>query len=264
MSKVFIYALTIRGKIMYVGQSINITKRMRQHQRAARTGVGGMKKLYDVLSAIPGRDWDMVALDSCAQEDAKALETHFIKLYRTAETGLNTTPHGFGGRQAGCQNPSGSDHYSYGRSPVFAVAASVASRTGRNLTPEHVEKIRKGNSKVDRKDCRQVVRDDGVEYASVGRAAKDLGVTSAAISMSLSKGYKAAGHNFRYAHAEMKINVDKTNAKAIRCLKTGTVYASAKAASEALGLSRGNLSQHLQGINKTCKGHTFEFVTGSE
>ncbi len=48
--------------------------------------------------------------------------------------------------------------------------------------------------------------------------------------------------------------------KKVRCIETGIIYDSSKAAAKAMGVSNGSLSQHLHGKTKSFAGHTWEFV----
>lgn len=259
---IIIYAIEHRGKIIYVGQtSRGVKARIGQHFAHATSSVGRLGRtcplLYEFIRQNPERDnYRILILEQTTRADAHARERHFIAMHDTQKNGVNVTAGGV---------IAGEEHYLHGKHVAHHIVdASVAARVGKKLTPEHVEKIRKGNAKADRKDCRPVVRDDGVEYYGVAEAARQNDVNHNAIVQSLKKGYRASGHVFRYADGEFVTREEKPRGKAIRCLETGTIYSNAKEAAEVLGLSRGNLSQHLKGINKTCKGHTFELVTGSE
>ena len=46
----------------------------------------------------------------------------------------------------------------------------------------------------------------------------------------------------------------------VRCLETGNIFTSQNAAADAMGLSATNLSQHLNGVQDSVNGFTFERI----
>lgn len=52
--------------------------------------------------------------------------------------------------------------------------------------------------------------------------------------------------------------------KIVKCIDTGDIYESITVAAKAIGVTPSSLSAHLIGLNKKCKGLTFEYYTAKE
>lgn len=63
---------------------------------------------------------------------------------------------------------------------------------------------------------------------------------------------------------EITMNNRGCNAKKVRCIETGIVYASGKECAQAMGLDPSHISKCCRGIAKSHKGYHFEFVTEEE
>jgi len=194
---VVIYGIKFEGKMVYVGAtSRGVKARIVGHFNNAVSDRGRLRitcpKLYGFFRANPDRSkYSVAVLDQCSAEHASASEMNFVEKYDTLHNGLNANTGGNWAR--------GDQHYMYGKpAPAKAVAASVAARTGKKLSPEHIEAIRKGNARADRKDCKPVIRGDGQEFYGVAEAARALGVTKGAVNFALKKGTKCQGFEFKY------------------------------------------------------------------
>lgn len=58
--------------------------------------------------------------------------------------------------------------------------------------------------------------------------------------------------------------MEKTRARPVRCIETGEVFPSAKAASLAIGKAKGAVSLVLTGYTKTAGGYTWEYADGGD
>ena len=76
------------------------------------------------------------------------------------------------------------------------------------------------------------------------------------------KGYnlKQGGSNGTFTE-EHKAKISKSKCKPIYCVELDRVFLSQKAAAEELGISRGNLSSALRGVNnyRTCGGYHWKY-----
>lgn len=66
----------------------------------------------------------------------------------------------------------------------------------------------------------------------------------------------SSADNVRHAWA----NGAYSNARAVRCIDTGEVFATSKEAAESRGRARGNLCTHLKGGQKTFAGQRWEYI----
>lgn len=179
---VFIYAITVSGKIVYVGQTVDMIHRYNRHSRIVQTKViPHSAKLYNVLISNPD-SWDMHEIERTDRRNANAREVYWMRHLDTINNGCNTSD--TGGREKGCLNPSGDNHYLHGK-PVarHIVEASVAARKGKNLSEEHKEKIRKGNTG---KQCNSFAKpviclNDGKEFRTTREAAAYYNISSPSI-----------------------------------------------------------------------------------
>lgn len=195
-----IYGVTINGVVVYVGQTDNAWRRYREHATRMHHEDASPRALYQRLRAANGKNWDLVGLETCAANRANARESYWIRKLGTAkEGGCNKSDRACGGREKGCTNPTGADHYLYGKSVArHIVDASVAARKGKKLAPEHVEAIRLGNIEADRKDRKVVLREDGARFVGRGAAAASVGVSTSAITQAIKRNTRSGGFYWRY------------------------------------------------------------------
>ncbi len=199
---VIIYGIKFQDKIVYVGQTTSTAeKRLSKHLSLARCGKNFCPKLYNHMRKNELMGYSTTVLDACSLVDSEAREKYWIAEYKTYENWLNCHP---GGNQA-----RGKDHYSFGIRPDAAIAASVAARVGKKLSPELIAKkrlIRLGQKQPE--NYIAIICDqNGKTYESQDAAAKDLGIFNANISACLrGKTSAASGFTFKYADPEREAN----------------------------------------------------------
>lgn len=143
-----VYGLEHEGKIVYVGvTTMDIRQRISKHYQCAHYGRRGSKKLSPWLLTNP--KFLIKILEYCPAEEKSQREKYWIDFYDTIANGLNSEPFvDAPGRPKGCSNPSGKDHYMYGKPACkAAVEASVAARRGKKLSEEHRQKMREGHAR---------------------------------------------------------------------------------------------------------------------
>lgn len=110
-----VYGLEFEGKIVYVGvTTMDIRQRISKHYQCSAYNRRGAKKLGEWLKTKP--KFLIKILEYCPSEIKFEREKFWIKNYNTINNGLNSenfvdAP----GRQKGCSNPTGKDHYLYGK-----------------------------------------------------------------------------------------------------------------------------------------------------
>lgn len=190
-----IYALTLDGVILYVGQTNgSIKDRLLKHRSNARTGGNQNPKLYAHMRANGPDRYETIHLETVEYFSADERERFWIARYQTRDRGLNITKGGI--------SPSGEEHYMYGKRPAdHIIAASVAARTGRALSAEHRAKIAAGNrGKKNPSIAKRVIcLETGEVFYSMMEAAKSCGGQHANVSKSCrtNKG-KVKGLTFRF------------------------------------------------------------------
>jgi len=143
-----VYGLESEGKIVYVGVTINdVRQRISKHYQSAHLGYRGAKKLGPWLLTDP--KFSIKPIEYCPVDDKFIREKYWIDFYDTINNGLNSEPFvDAPGRAKGCSNPSGKDHYMFGKPACkSAIKASVAARTGKKLSEEHRQKMREGHAR---------------------------------------------------------------------------------------------------------------------
>lgn len=199
-----VYGVMDGEKVVYVGVTIqDVRQRISSHishSLANRKGVRTPWKFHNWLRDNHNRITVRV-LEICPRDSRFDRERYYIQLHNTVETGLNL-PHfdEAPGRERGCSNPRGKDHYAYGDSNATrkAVEASVKARTGKPLSEETKQKMRDARKKntLNAKKLRCV--ETSVIYPSRSEASKAVGVNPSAINSAMRKNCKAGGFHWEY------------------------------------------------------------------
>lgn len=120
---IYLLRNTVDGKC-YVGQSVNIANRWREHLKSMRRGT--KTKLYDAMRKHGADAFEIVVLCECAADQLDEREAHWMAEHNSRESGYNISPAG-----------------QYGRVMDIAAREAIASKLrGRKMPPEQVEKIR--------------------------------------------------------------------------------------------------------------------------
>lgn len=139
-----VYAVWHRdsGKV-YVGSSINVERRWREHKNRLAAGTHNNRHLQRAWELYGAEAFEFALLAKCAAKTLFGREQVFIDELRAAEPeyGYNINP-----VAESCRNRTLTDEHkrkvgdaNRGRRPApAALAASVARRIGRKLSPEHV------------------------------------------------------------------------------------------------------------------------------
>lgn len=259
-----IYMLTCRinGK-RYVGQSINIKRRMNEHKRC--------KSFAPVIcKAIAKYGWDAfdkTVLEFCPVEELDEKEIHYIAKLK----------------------------------PEYNLTKGGDSPTGYKHSPETKELLKQlakkqwedeNQQKLFRKPI--ICLDTGKIFNSVKSAAASVGVTHSCISMALNGKMKTAG-GYRWAYLNPNDKVSEETSKRmgkanrgrkqsvetfekraahlkghkrenynsykpVFCVETGRIFASVKIAAESVGITPCFLSKVLHGKKKTAGGYHWKFA----
>ena len=252
----------INGK-RYIGQSINIKRRMNEHRRG--------KSFAPIISkAIAKYGWENFEkeiLEECNKEELDEREIYYIAKY----------------------------------SPEYNLALGGDGPTGYKPTLEVREKLSQATKKQwESSDQKALFKkpiiciETGEIFESVNSAAAKAGVTHSCISMALNGGCKTAG-GYRWAYLnledkfseERRQNLGKANRgkkqsaeqiekranqlrgkknrhyntyKKVVCVETGEFFDSVKSAAAYVGVHQSYLSKVLHGIKKTAGGYHWKFA----
>jgi len=124
-SGIYLIRNTINDKV-YVGQSIHVEKRWKEHQKSAKRG--DKSHLYDAIRKYGVDSFELVILELCNAKLFDEKESYWMSFYncRDQSKGYNLLPAG-----------------QFGRVMDDACRERIASKLrGRKLTTEQVEKIR--------------------------------------------------------------------------------------------------------------------------
>lgn len=87
-----IYKITSPSNKIYIGQSLNIEKRLKSYQKLK---CKGQIKLYNSLLKYGYYNHKVEILEICSVDELNDLEIHYIKLYNSCKEGLNISPGGY-------------------------------------------------------------------------------------------------------------------------------------------------------------------------
>ena len=212
----------------YVGQSVRIEVRFREHRKSLRRGEHYNAKLQRAWNAHGETEFQFTILEECIADNLTEREQFYI------------------------------DQEAY-----FNLSLCVeAPMRGKLHTTETRAKMSKAWETRDPHVNKGAVRTDEcrakISAALTGRSLSDA--TKA--KMSVARRGKRNTPEMAARVSAKKLGVSNVKVrKAVRCLETEQVFESVKAAAENFNGDSGHLSKHLKGRALTFKGHTFEYVT---
>jgi len=212
----------------YVGQSIRIKTRFREHRKALRTGTHYNAKLQRAWTAHGEAEFAFVVLEECVLELLTEREQAHI------------------------------DQQAYFNTSLCA----ESPMRGQHHTQETRAKMRKAWDTRDRHVNKGAVR-SAETRAQISAALKGRPLSAdTKAKMSATRKGKALPPGTGAKISAGKLGVSNTKVrKAVRCIESGQVFESLKATAEHFKGDDGHLSKHLKGRTPTFRGHTFEFVT---
>lgn len=87
-----IYKITdLTTRKSYIGQSVDIKERFRQHIKSALTYGKATNKLYSTMQKSGVHNFTFEILEEVSRENLNERETYWIEFYKTKDFGLNTT-----------------------------------------------------------------------------------------------------------------------------------------------------------------------------
>lgn len=87
-----IYRITdLTTEKSYIGQSVDIKERFRQHIKSALTYGKATNKLYSTMQKSGVHNFTFEILEEVSRENLNERETYWIEFYKTKDFGLNTT-----------------------------------------------------------------------------------------------------------------------------------------------------------------------------
>ena len=212
----------------YVGQSIRIKTRFREHRKALQTGTHYNVKLQRAWAAYGEAEFTFVVLEECPAAMLTEREQAHI------------------------------DHQAYFNASLCA----ESPMRGQTHTEETRTKMRKAWTTRDRHVNRGAVR-SAETRAQISATLKGRALsadTKAKMSATRKGKPLAPGTGAKISAGKRGISNAKVR-KAVRCLETGQVFEALKATAEHFKGDDGHLSKHLKGRTPTFKGHTFEYLS---
>ena len=241
-----VYMLTCRvnGK-RYVGQSVNIKRRMKEHK-----SVRDCKTVISKAIAKYGWDaFDKTVLEFCPVEELDEKEIYYIaKLkpeYNLAEGGSG--PRGY--KSLSAIKKSQKPIICIDTGEIFDSVNSAAAKVG--VTRSCISMALNGKTKMAGGYRRAYLNpDDKVSE----KTSEDLGRAN--------RGRKQSAEQIekRVAHRKGKKRENINWGKPVFCVETGRIFDSIKIAAESVGITPCFLSKVLHGIKKTAGGYHWKFV----
>jgi group I intron endonuclease len=212
----------------YVGQSIRIKTRFREHRKALQAGTHYNVKLQRAWAAYGEAEFTFVVLEGCAME----LLTEREQFYIDQQAYFNTS------------------------------LCAESPMRGQHHTDETRTKMRKAWDTRDRHVNKGAVRSAETRaQISATLKGRSLSADTKAKMSATRKGKPLTpGTGAKISAGKLGVSNTKIR-KAVRCLETGQVFESLKATAEHFKGDDGHLSKHLKGKTPTFRGHTFDYVT---
>lgn len=264
-----IYCATSPSGKHYIGQTINFTRRMYNHENNAyKKG----KKKYNFPFPCAIRKYGFqtfvwtILEDNIPRELLNEKEILWIARYRNAGLPLYNISEGGGqlpsnfGRIASNEARLNMSKSSKGHTRITEQQRNQASKRAREKTGSKNVRARK-----------IICLDTGKIYDTLGEASIDLQINKNHISSVCSGVRKSVGgYQFVYYSNDpnwkcpklIDLNTPRIGSSASRriiCLDTGKIYPSMIKASQELGVCKANISQVCRGIAKTAGGYCFRY-----
>lgn len=261
-SGVYMIRHAASGRV-YVGSSVDVASRWRQHRRDLCGGRHHSRFLQRAWIKHGSEAFEWLVVEPCGHQLLLERETHWIAHYRSAESahGFNTC------RIAG--NTLGVRRTHEAIEKIRAAKLNLSAETRARLSL--ARRSRPAASEETREKMRRAAqrprgpKPDGVKEkiraSLLGRRRDPEAVKKCAALASTPERRLEASRltRARWAQPEFAAKLQKP----VVCLDTGVKYPSCKAAAEAAGVSRGYLSNHLHGKAAACKGLRFALVDAS-
>lgn len=194
---VTVYGLEFEGKIVYVGSTTyELNKRAREHQYMARKS--NLPNKLHVWIREKNPDFKIIRLDQCSSETRYYVETFYMKKHDTIQNGFNSEEAHHSGRPKGCKNPTGADHYMFGKKmPEHIKEAARQYHLGRKLSEDHKRKLHAAGRAA---SLKKILRSDGAIFDSMSEAAASVGVTISAVSVAVKRSSNCKGYQFEFVN----------------------------------------------------------------
>jgi group I intron endonuclease len=226
-----IYAIKHRATgNTYVGQSVRIEIRFREHRKALNQGKHYNVKLQRAWAKYGEAEFDFLVLEQCEARQLNEREQFYLNqkpwfnVCEFADSGMRGRVH--------------SEETRVKMSKAWETRKDKSPNKGATPTPEVRAKI---------------------SAALKGRALSE----ETRVKMSAARKGKRVPPEAAAKVSASKMGVANVKVrKAVRCVETGQVFESLKSAAEYLQGDSATLSNHLKGRKPRFKGFTFEYVRG--
>lgn len=242
----YVYLILI-NKTAYVGQTIDIDRRKRNHLSALERGNHHNLYLQRAYDKYGRASFEFHILEQCQKRDVDRLEQEWISIYDSYQNGFNLTEGGEGGKTVPC-TWNGIEYSSISEAAIANKIniKTLSARLKRGFCNDDQFKAARKKNLSNRKRNRVLnpCEWNGIRYPSIHHAANALGITSEAMAYRLKKGYSS----------DNDLIITKKP-----CEWNGVIYESTSAAAKAAGtdkktmrLRRNRQTQHthsLQAVN---------------
>lgn len=210
----------------YVGQSVRIKVRFREHRKALQGNKHYNAKLQRAWNVYGAIEFQFVVLEECVADNLTEREQFYI------------------------------DQEAYFN---LSLCAESPMR-GKTHTEETRAKMSKAWETRDRHQNKGLAcTEESKAKISATLKGRPLSEATKAKMSAARKGRRNSAESAAKVSAS-KLGVPNSKVrKAVRCIETGQVFESLKATAEHFNGDDGHLSKHLKGRTPTFKGHTFEY-----
>lgn len=212
----------------YIGQSVRIEIRFREHRKALQRNKHYNAKLQRAWNVYGGGEFQFSVVEECVADNLVEREQFYI------------------------------DQGAWFNLSLYA----EAPMRGKLHTTETRAKMSKAWETRDRHQNKGVAcTEEAKAKISTALKGKSLSAATKAKMSAVRKGKKAPDGVGRKISAGKLGRANVKARKPVRCVETGQVFESVKAAAEHFSGDGGHLSKHLKKRTPTFRGHTFEYTT---
>lgn len=261
---------TVNGK-KYIGQSTDVRRRFTQHKRKPPTGMVDDFNQYGVDA------FKFEVLEECAENLLDKRETFYMNELHP-EYNIRTEGHGISdkARESLRQQRTGKKRPDLSRKVKFVETGEVfesirAAAKWCNVPSTNIVMLLKGKGRT-AGGYHWIYADDGNEEAALERIRqmpeghKPTEATRARQRQSKLGKKHTPEHNEKISKSHLGVGWKPSTyekcCRKIRCVETGEVFDSIKAAAEHYGLNLPNISAVLAGKKRTSGGFHWEYVDG--
>ena len=242
---------TVNGKV-YIGQSINMKTRWKDHVNSLRRGDSCCTLLQRAWNKYKEESFSFEILEVCSEDELDDVEIKYIELYDAVNNGYNIEPGGNKNKHLAEETRKKIGDANRGRVFSEEVRRKMSeSRIGENngmYGKRHSDEARKKISDARKGKPGRPCTEYQKERAREANLGKEVSQET--------RDKISAANIGRIPHNK--------NPRSVYCIECNKIFNTASDASKALNISSGNIIACCEHIRKTCGGYHWMYTDSDE